>query len=246
MIWREAAGKIRLPREEIAARAYNIQSTTSREAPMPRYALQMVLIGTLLLPLARTADAQVLRACALERQEFCSAVPAGGGQIVRCLRASAGQASGMCLQALESRPLRTRLAAWQGGAVVSAPAASPSYYSPGSGMAAPPPGPGPASAAQPPRPARRIAQACAAERQQFCTGVQPGGGRVIECLRANAGQASARCGRALQARMMPRGGYGPAGGAKPAAMPGAAPGAMPAGAAPAGPYDATSNPGLQQ
>jgi hypothetical protein len=209
---------------------------------MPRRAFQLVLIGALLLPFARTANAQVLRACALERQQFCSTMPTGGGQVIRCLRANAAQASGMCLQALQNRPggMRASPAAMQGGpgAMQGGPAtmqggpgtmgapAAPSPYSPGPAMA----GTSPRSALPGAlKPGHRIMQACASERQQFCGTVQSGAGRVMACLHENVAQASPRCGRALQARLgarAPGGGpaaYGPTSGVTPTGAYGAAP-----------------------
>jgi hypothetical protein len=228
-----AAGQSGRRGRESRPQAYNTEARETKETRMPRHALQLVLIGALLLPFARTADAQVLRACALERQEFCSTVPTGGGQVVRCLRANAAQASGMCVQALQSRPgaMRASPVAMQGGpAAMQGGPGTPSSYSNGPGMAATPPAYG---APATPRPGRRIMQACAMERQQFCGAVQAGGGRVMACLHENVAQASPRCGRVLQAGLGAR-----ALGGRPAAY-GPAPGVTPTGA-----YGAAPAPGL--
>ncbi|MBN9509191.1 MAG: cysteine rich repeat-containing protein [Alphaproteobacteria bacterium] len=42
-------------------------------------------------------------------------------------------------------------------------------------------------------------QACAADYQQFCSGVQPGGGRIVACLKQNAARLSPACQQALGA-----------------------------------------------
>jgi hypothetical protein len=42
-----------------------------------------------------------------------------------------------------------------------------------------------------------IRQACAADRQSLCSGVQPGGGRIIACFQQNAAKISAPCRQAL-------------------------------------------------
>ena len=39
--------------------------------------------------------------------------------------------------------------------------------------------------------------ACAADVQKLCQGVQPGGGRLLQCLKAHATQVSAGCKWAL-------------------------------------------------
>ena len=38
--------------------------------------------------------------------------------------------------------------------------------------------------------ASQLRQACAADYQQFCPGVQPGGGRILQCMRQHADQLS--------------------------------------------------------
>ncbi len=45
-----------------------------------------------------------------------------------------------------------------------------------------------------------IRKACASDYQSFCSGVQPGGGRIIACLQQNAGKLSPACQKALAAR----------------------------------------------
>jgi hypothetical protein len=42
-----------------------------------------------------------------------------------------------------------------------------------------------------------VRNACAAESRDLCSGIPPGGGRIIACLRANAAALSPRCQGAL-------------------------------------------------
>ena len=42
--------------------------------------------------------------------------------------------------------------------------------------------------------------ACGADYQKFCTGTQPGGGRVVACLNAHRDQISAACKKAIDSR----------------------------------------------
>jgi Cysteine rich repeat len=42
-----------------------------------------------------------------------------------------------------------------------------------------------------------IQQACAADYQSLCSGVQPGGGRIIACLQQNAAKLSPPCQKAM-------------------------------------------------
>ncbi len=44
-----------------------------------------------------------------------------------------------------------------------------------------------------------VRQACAADYKAFCSGVQPGGGRIVACLKQNAANLSSGCQKALAA-----------------------------------------------
>jgi hypothetical protein len=46
--------------------------------------------------------------------------------------------------------------------------------------------------------AARPREACAADLQKFCPGVQPGGGRVKQCLRPHRDELSTSCAAALE------------------------------------------------
>lgn len=67
---------------------------------------------------------------------------------------------------------------------------------------------GPARAQTALTPAQRSAaeaarDACKADFARFCTGVRPGGGRILQCLDAHAGELSPLCRAALpQARQL--------------------------------------------
>jgi Cysteine rich repeat len=42
-----------------------------------------------------------------------------------------------------------------------------------------------------------VRQACRSDYEQFCNGVQPGGGRILACLKSHAGDLSPVCQQAL-------------------------------------------------
>jgi hypothetical protein len=44
---------------------------------------------------------------------------------------------------------------------------------------------------------RLVRSACGSDFRTYCSGMQPGGGRVVECLRANAASLSPTCQGAL-------------------------------------------------
>jgi hypothetical protein len=49
-----------------------------------------------------------------------------------------------------------------------------------------------------PAPASNLRAACKADGHKFCSSVQPGGGRIIECLNAHKTELSAACQDALK------------------------------------------------
>ena len=50
-----------------------------------------------------------------------------------------------------------------------------------------------------PAPATNLRAACKADGHKFCSSVQPGGGRIIECLNTHKSELSAACQDALKA-----------------------------------------------
>jgi hypothetical protein len=64
---------------------------------------------------------------------------------------------------------------------------------------------------QPPQGGGRAAvrQACAADIQALCPGIQPGGGRLRECMRQNAAKLSDGCREALKSARGARGARSP-------------------------------------
>ena len=58
-----------------------------------------------------------------------------------------------------------------------------------------------AQTTQQPAEGQKLLQACGPDIQNFCTGVQPGGGRIISCLRPHMRQLSPECkGQIVEAR----------------------------------------------
>jgi len=57
------------------------------------------------------------------------------------------------------------------------------------------------TAQQQPMEGRKLLQACGPDIQNFCSGVQPGGGRIASCLRPHIRQLSPECkGQLVEAR----------------------------------------------
>ena len=59
-----------------------------------------------------------------------------------------------------------------------------------------------AAAAQPAAPGLR--EACGADVQKLCAGIQPGGGRILQCIKAHAADVSAGCKTAIAQAMAAR------------------------------------------
>jgi hypothetical protein len=55
------------------------------------------------------------------------------------------------------------------------------------------------SPAPAPAPAPNLRAACKADGHKFCSGIQPGGGRIVECLNSHKSELSATCQDALKA-----------------------------------------------
>ena len=117
-------------------------------------------------------------ACRSDYPKVCAGVPTGGAPALQCLEKNKAKLSAGCEKAVS--------AASGGGAAVAAPAA----------------GAAPAAAAptvivlRPMRPREELLvlrSACGADVRSICGGVQPGGGRIVQCLATNAAQLSPAC-----------------------------------------------------
>ena len=165
--------------------------------------MKLIVIGrliTLIVPLLalvapalaqKPTQAQIgaiRQACRSDYQTHCSNVPTGGSAALACLQQNAQSLSAPCQQAL-------------GAASGSAPAAEGQKPAPAPGAPASTP---PASASHPPPPpmsprqeAMLLRRSCGPDYQAYCGDVPPGGGRIIECLRANGPSLSRQCRSAL-------------------------------------------------
>jgi hypothetical protein len=149
------------------------------------------------------AQANAIRsACRSDYQSHCASVPTGGSAALQCLQQNAASVSQPCQQAL---------AAVSGGAPNAS--ASTGAAAPSAGSGAPAGGAAPsygASMAQPrpqltPREQMALLRAdCAPDYRRLCRGVPIGGGRAIECLKANGPNLSPRCQSVLLAAKQSR------------------------------------------
>ncbi|MEP7276161.1 MAG: hypothetical protein ABI812_07380 [Betaproteobacteria bacterium] len=147
----------------------------------------------------------IRNSCRNDFQAVCAGVQPGGSAALQCLQQNAAKVSPPCQQALAA----------VGGGAPASPAAS------GTGAAAAPAATAPAAApmqqpkAQPQsgmgpmsmrEELRLTRDSCGPEYRTYCQRVQPGGGRALTCLEANAQSLSPGCQRALMEmkQRMPR------------------------------------------
>lgn len=143
--------------------------------------------ATVQTPRPSSAQIDAIRqACRVDYQSSCAGVPTGGAAALSCLQKNAANLSQPCQQAVSaassgSGPTET--------AITTAPASRPATTG---------------AAASPPMRAVSLRQeiviarsSCSRDVRSHCSGVQPGGGRLVGCLRANATSLSPRCQNAL-------------------------------------------------
>ena len=143
-------------------------------------------------PAVKPNEAQVAAirsACGSDYPKVCSSVPPGGAAALQCLEQNKAKVSPSCAKAIA--------AGSGGGGTAPAPAAAATAAAPGT--AATTTAAAHASSALVLRPLRPLEElrivraACGSDARAFCGGVEPGGGRVAQCLAANAGALSPAC-----------------------------------------------------
>jgi hypothetical protein len=124
----------------------------------------------------------IRQACRADYQTYCSSVPTGGPAALSCLHQNAASLSPGCQRAL--------------GTVSHGTAAAGTAVPP---AAAPAPGATPAPPLTRQQELSLTRRACQHDYRLFCSGVRPGAGRVVGCLRDNAQSLSPSCRSALLA-----------------------------------------------
>jgi hypothetical protein len=126
-------------------------------------------------------------ACRSDYPKVCAGVPTGGAPALQCLEKNKAKLSAGCDKAVS--------AASGGGAAAAAPAAGAAPAAAGAAAAAAPAAPT-VIVLRPMRPREELLvlrSACGADVRSICGGVQPGGGRIVQCLATNAAQLSPAC-----------------------------------------------------
>jgi hypothetical protein len=132
----------------------------------------------------------VRSACRSDYPKVCAGVPTGGAPALQCLEKNKAKLSAGCEKAVS--------AASSGGAAATAPAAgaAPATAAPAGAATAAAPAAPTVIVLRPMRPREELLvlrSACGADVRSICGGVQPGGGRIVQCLATNAAQLSPAC-----------------------------------------------------
>jgi hypothetical protein len=125
--------------------------------------------------------AAIRSACRSDYPSVCAGVPTGGAQALQCLEKNKASVSSACQNAVAAVAGGTAAPAAEAAASPAAPAAAPAA---------------PAIVLRRMRPREVLfvmRSACGADFHALCGGVDPGGGRILQCLTTNASSLSAGC-----------------------------------------------------
>jgi len=142
-------------------------------------------------PAKKPSSAQVATirsACRSDYQKVCAGVPTGGAPALQCLEKNKSKVSASCEKAVNAASGGSAAPA-TGGAPAAAAAATP-------GAAPVAAAPAPVLVLRPMRPREELfvlRSACGGDVRSLCGGIAPGGGRIVQCLAAQAASISPAC-----------------------------------------------------
>jgi hypothetical protein len=134
--------------------------------------------------------AAVRSSCRSDYMAHCSSIPPGGAASLQCLAKNKDKLSAACGKAVAAATGGSSAPATANSAAPASADAAPAATAPAA-AAAPPP-----LALRPMRPREVLfvmRSACGADVRTLCAGVEPGGGRIIECLATQSASLSQPC-----------------------------------------------------
>jgi hypothetical protein len=177
--------------EAPAAATAKPADTAAPKAAAPAAATTTAPKAAAAAPAGQPSSAQISAirsACRSDYPKVCAGVPTGGAPALQCLEKNKAKLSAGCEKAVS--------AASGGGAAAAAPAAGAAPAAAGAATAAAPAAAPTVIVLRPMRPREELfvlRSACGADVRSICGGVQPGGGRIVQCLATNAAQLSPAC-----------------------------------------------------
>lgn len=175
------------PKAEAAPRAEPAPKVESAPATVPAAKPAAAPKATAAKQPSSAQVAAIKSACRADYPKVCASVPPGGAPALECLEKNKAKVSAGCEKAISA-------AAGGSAAAAAAPA--------GAGAAATAPAAAAPAAApavivlRPLRPREElfiVRSACGADIRTLCAGVEPGGGRIIQCISSNAASLSPGC-----------------------------------------------------
>jgi hypothetical protein len=131
--------------------------------------------------------AAVRSACRSDYPKVCAGVPTGGAPALQCLEKNKSKVSAACQQAVNAA---------SGGGTTPAAANAPANAATANPGAAPAAAPAPVLVLRPMLPREELfvlRSACGGDVRTLCGGVPIGGGRIMQCLAAQAASLSPAC-----------------------------------------------------
>jgi Cysteine rich repeat len=165
------------PAESAPAAATAKPAETATE-PAPKVA------STMAKKPGKTQITAIRSACRSDYQKACADVPTGGPAALNCLETNKSKLSATCQSAVNAATGRGATPATAGAAPASGAEAAPTNA------------PAPVLVLRPMRPREVIfvlRSACGGDARALCGSVEPGGGRIMQCLATQAASLSPDC-----------------------------------------------------
>src|SRR6266403_657424 len=177
------------PKAESAPAAPNAESTPPATTAKPAAETAAPKAATTTAKKPDDAQVAAIRsACRSDYQKICAGVPTGGSAALQCLEKNKSKVSAPCQQAVGAASGGAATSA-AGGATPAAPATAAPAGAPAATSS-------PALVLRPLRPREELfvlRSACGGDVRSLCGGVQPGGGRIVQCLATQAASLSPAC-----------------------------------------------------